>query len=291
MTAKSKAIPPAAASSVQNGFSLISNEKLVALYCAMLKCRMLEERARQAGKSGSRQAAAGREAAVAGVLLDLGPEDALATWPGDRIAAFIKGVPLGELVASRGAAGYAGHAPRGVLPDCAEPATRLALATGVALAAKGTKQPQLVVVFYDGEAKTPEPWRESLRIAGRHALPVIYVCWNRRPEWDLYLEAEGFGFPGIAVDGSDVVAVYRVACEAIAHARRGNGATLIECKAGLRFDAEDARGGDGGDPLVKMERYLDRKGLFSEDIRGKAAAGFRAELAAARNSRAGSRKQ
>jgi pyruvate dehydrogenase E1 component alpha subunit len=73
------------------------------------------------------------------------------------------------------------------------------------------------------------------------------------------------------VDGNDVVAVYRVATEAIVHARKGNGPTLIEC----RFDRSEAH-----DPILKMEAYLLRKGLFSEELKIEATAGFTSELAA-----------
>jgi len=44
----------------------------------------------------------------------------------------------------------------------------------------------------------------------------------------LYLRAQGFGFPGIRVDGNDVLAVYEVTRRALANAREGGGPTLIE---------------------------------------------------------------
>jgi TPP-dependent pyruvate/acetoin dehydrogenase alpha subunit len=69
------------------------------------------------------------------------------------------------------------------------------------------------------------------------------------------------------------VAVYRVATEAIMHARKGNGATLIEC--------ETAGGGKAHDPILKMEVYLTRKGLFSEGLKSKTVASFTKELKAA----------
>ena len=47
---------------------------------------------------------------------------------------------------------------------------------------------------------------------------------------DLADRAHGYGIPGVVVDGMDVVAVYEVAKEAVARARRGEGPTLLECK-------------------------------------------------------------
>jgi TPP-dependent pyruvate/acetoin dehydrogenase alpha subunit len=52
------------------------------------------------------------------------------------------------------------------------------------------------------------------------------------------------------VDGNDVVAVYRVASEAIAHARKGHGPTLIDCRLSIPAD-----------PLQNMRNYLIGKGL------------------------------
>jgi pyruvate dehydrogenase E1 component alpha subunit len=72
------------------------------------------------------------------------------------------------------------------------------------------------------------------------------------------------------VESNDAVAVYRVSCEAIAHARKGDGPTLIECKCCQE-----------GDPLRNMETYLDRKGLFSEKFKRQVESGFLEELAAA----------
>jgi pyruvate dehydrogenase E1 component alpha subunit len=276
MTAQSKKITSAAtaAASVQNGFSLISNEKLLELYFAMVKGRMLGERARvHSGKlpeNGS--AAKGREAAAVGVLLDLGREDFLAPAPGDLLAAYLKGAPLDRIFARPGGLDSLGDDSLNVLPACANPATRLAIAAGVALAGKLKSSNQLTVAFCDAAAATTKLCQQAWHFAGAHSLPILYVCWNSRPARDLYLEAAPCGFPGIAVDGHDVVAVYRVACEAIAHACKGNGPTLIECKSGL------GSGGEDGDAILNMEKYLTRKGLFREEEKRQVAVEFKGEL-------------
>lgn len=270
---------------MQNGFSLISNEKLLELYAAMLRCRMLEEHARTLARKARRGAKnaviVGCEAAAAGVLLDLRTDDALAAGPGDVAAAYVKGFPVRALIEGMSAASFKGYEPRNVLPPCAEPVTRLALATGVALSAKQQKESALAVVFYEGATETAKDARETMRFAGAYALPILYVCWNKRPERDLYLEAEGLGLPGIAVDGHDVVGVYRVASEAIAHARRGNGPTLIECKTGFEAGHGGGLFSNGSDAIRNMEAYLAGKGLFREAKKQKIVDAFKRELAAA----------
>ena len=84
------------------------------------------------------------------------------------------------------------------------------------------------------------------------------------------LKTKACHFPILTVDGSDAVAVYRVASEAIDHARKGDGPTLIEC---LRPRSAN--------PLLNMEKYLIRKGLWSEKWKRKISAGFTKKLAAA----------
>ena len=282
MTVKRKTKTAAAAPSIQNGFSLISNEKLLQLYATMLKCRMLEERIRIPGKISKLQGivsgAMGQEAAAVGVILNLGSEDTIAPLPGDVIAGFIKGVPLEDIFAGLRAPVPVGHAPLHVLPSCSSLATQLALAAGVALAGKMEKNSRITVTFCGDMVPLPELCQEAMRFAGVHRLPILYVCWNSRPEVDIALETQACGFPCITVDGNDAVAVYRVASEAIAHARKGNGPTLIECKTGFDSGPAEEQHPSADDALLNMEKYLTRKGLFSGESKRQAAAGFGREL-------------
>lgn len=281
MTSRSKKKSTAAAQ-VQNGFSLITNEKLLSLYGSMLRSRMVERHARAQSRPGGKNAVStGREAAAAGVLLDLRRDDALILGPADVAAAHVKGVPLRSLIAGLGDPAWAGHAPRRVLPACADIATRLALACGAAATARQQKEASLVVVFYDASAPAPASWLQSMRFAARHCLPILFVCWNTRPTRDLYREAERCGFPGIAVEGHDSVAVYRVASEAIAHARRGNGPTFIECKSGFPAGFGGGLFDNAADAIRNMEAYLAGKGLYQAEAKRKIVAAFGMELAAA----------
>ena len=98
--ASSKLVPPASAPAPHNGFSLISNDKLLQIYITMLKCRMLQDRirtlAKQNGSIGA-YATTGQEALAAGVALDLLPSDTLAPSPGGIIPCFVKGLPLAHI--------------------------------------------------------------------------------------------------------------------------------------------------------------------------------------------------
>lgn len=265
-------------SGTQNGFSLISNEKLLALYSAMLKCRMLQERAHALFKhskfNGNGYAAAGQEAATVGVAIDLLPEDTVCAIPGDIIPLFIKGSPLKKLIAHRGDTINA-------FPDIA---VQLKAATDAALANKTRENKRIVVALCNRECTGLSAWQGAMEFAGDNALPMLFVSRNtfsaETPAPDPQTKARGIplkkracGFPTINVDGNDAVAVYRVACEAIAHARKGDGPTLIECQSWMAGD-----GMVNGDPLLNMEQYLMRKSLFSEKLKRHVADGFRKKL-------------
>lgn len=68
--------------------------------------------------------------------------------------------------------------------------------------------------------------------------------------------------PTIAVDGRDVIAVYRVTKEAISAARKGHGPTLVDC---VNFLAPGSRGKDTRDPVASFRGYLKRHNAWSND--------------------------
>jgi pyruvate dehydrogenase E1 component alpha subunit len=125
-----------------------------------------------------------------------------------------------------------------------------------------------------GESTASGSRREAFEVASAQQLPILFVCQRNLEAVQENLDAQSCGFPNLTVDGSDVVAVYRVATESIAHARKGNGPTLIECC----FDRSIAH-----DPIQKMELYLAGKGLFNQQLSSKAAASSTLTLPAARD--------
>ena len=106
---------------------------------------------------------------------------------------------------------------------------------------------------------------------------------------DTNAEAVAYGFPRIAVDGKDAVAVYRVAYEAIERARSGGGPTLIDAQTlpEYGFDemdraqnraTDEIEKSESQDPIAAMERYLTGKGLFSKGWKSEIIAAFQQEL-------------
>jgi TPP-dependent pyruvate/acetoin dehydrogenase alpha subunit len=258
---------------VQNGFSLISNEKLIALYANLVKSRMLEESARillQANSVDScNHGALGHEASVVGVAIDLSTKDTVAPSHLECTASLLHGVPLSQIlnrVEGR-------HAK----------ARSLSLKRILAQAESNRKKKnsKIVVAFAAEDASTEDSWHEAMHAARNRKLPMIFVSHLHHPGKfesaavhaeveDVALKTREFHFPVIPVDGNDVVAVYRVASESITHARQLHSATLIECHLW-----------DGDDPILKMQQYLKRKGLYSLKLKREIANTFARELDAA----------
>jgi TPP-dependent pyruvate/acetoin dehydrogenase alpha subunit len=248
----------------QNGFSLVSNEKLLQLYVTMLKCRMIHERIRILFKNNElakrgltvQKAYAGYEAAVVGVVIDLLAEDAVFPHPGDFSPFFVQELQPAELFCTL-------LNPPALPSSTAE---QLKTATDAAMLKKLSGNKNIAVVI-SGQSHSSSSWQKALARASTHDLPMIFLSWNHVPQ-----KTKSHNVPVITVDGNDVVAVYRVATEAMAQARMGNGPTVMECVTESQ---------NPGDPIQNMENYLTRKGLFSEELRRREASKFSRELDAA----------
>ena len=179
-------------------------------------------------------------------------------------------------------------------------------AAGTALAFK-MRGEDGVVLTSGGEASTSGgDWHEAMNMAGIHGLPVVFLIQNNAyaisvPEplqvaGSIAARAEGYGFPGVAVDGNDVLAVYEAASEAVARARRGDGPTLIEAKT-YRMTAHSSDDDDRRyrereeieewrlkDPIVRFERYLIENGVLDEAGRDEIDEEVKAEVREASDS-------
>jgi TPP-dependent pyruvate/acetoin dehydrogenase alpha subunit len=291
---------------------LITDDTLKQMYKAMLQCRALEERTRALSKRKSEvksSAVGAQEAIVAGVAMNLRPDDIVAPSRGSFIADFVKGTPLhatlsaidrliaassaGKVRSSSGRASpkvvSANDGTSNALIPPASVAAQLNIATGLALANKLRQTTDVVVVFIGGSWSSPAVKDEALHFAGVHRLPIIYVHDQRaadsaantmKASHDASKAVGDYGFPSIPVDGNDLVAVYRVAHEAIKRARRGGGPTTIECKI-CRCHDQLNRDRSQTDPVMRMERYLAARKLFSQDWKRKSVNAFKTQLDAA----------
>ena len=115
------------------------------------------------------------------------------------------------------------------------------LATGAALAAKLRKSGQVAVCFFGDGASNRGTFHEAVNMASAWKLPAIFVlemnCYASTTPYrttcgveNLAVRAQGYGIPGVTVDGNDVFAVRQAALEAVARARAGEGPTMIEAR-------------------------------------------------------------
>jgi acetoin:2,6-dichlorophenolindophenol oxidoreductase subunit alpha len=288
-------------------FSLISDEKLLAIYAAMVRCRMVQQRATmlfQQGKlSSDLHASSGREAVAAAVTIDLQPSDSLCLYESDWLPAIVKGVALENLFHALAPALVQsnGFTP----PSTAEIDHRVffsgdqerrpALVRDLALAAQTAKHGALVAAILPSGENLLKPWREVLANAASQKLPIVFVHYADSSNLKGTSQA-GYkgknphaffhGVPAITVDASDAVAVYRVAFEAIARARQGRGASLLECLTlpgaivpGDASEVEDSVSAlSTADSPSIMEGYLKSKGIHSAQHNRSIVASCTAEL-------------
>jgi 2-oxoisovalerate dehydrogenase E1 component alpha subunit len=166
-------------------------------------------------------------------------------------------------------------------------ATQLLHAAGVALASKQRKEDAVTNVYFGEGSASQGDTHEAMNFAGIHKLAVVFICENNGyaisvPQSrqmaiaNLADRAAGYGFPGVVVDGNDVLACYEVARQAVERARRGEGPTLIEAKT-YRFtphssDDDDKRYRQAEevaiwrqkDPIQRYARYLREAGTLAD---------------------------
>jgi pyruvate dehydrogenase E1 component alpha subunit len=106
----------------------------------------------------------------------------------------------------------------------------IAVGAGLSIAYRGTDQ--VTACFFGDGATNQGTFNEALNLASVWKLPIVFVCENNQfgismsqsrhqAIKDIADRAVSYGFPGLAVDGNDVMAVYEVAKEAVARARKG----------------------------------------------------------------------
>ncbi len=274
----------ASAAPPHNGFSLISNDKLLQIYSTMLRCRMLEGRIRVlATQNGLTEvyAAKSHEAAAVGFGVDLLPGDTLAPSPRGFIPCFVKGLPVSRIFSSLSASptrARTPYAPLKLIPPSLSLRAQLDRAIAAAKANKASKNKKIVLAFCGNSNASLDLLHQAMHRAGKLRLPILLVCHSDLDGEDLCIMAENCGFPGVAVDGDDAVAAYRVATEAIAHARRGSGPTLVDCKPWPLSASKSGKRQTVRNPILNMEKYLVRKGLFDKKFKSKVTANFRREL-------------
>ena len=176
----------------------------------------------------------------------------------------------------------------GIITGSSPIATQIPHASGIAYAMKYRGEDAVVGSWFGDGATSEGDWHEALNFAGVHKLPVVFVCENnlyaisvplskQAAVSELSSRAEGYGFPGVTVDGNDVFECYEAMKNAVDRARSGDGPTLIECMT-YRFhphtsddddrtyrSREEVDEAKKKDPLVVFGQYLKDAGLIDDE--------------------------
>jgi 2-oxoisovalerate dehydrogenase E1 component alpha subunit len=179
------------------------------------------------------------------------------------------------------------HPQLRIVSEGAPVGTQAPHAVGAALASKLRGLEEVSVVYFGDGATSTGDWHESMNFAGVHNLPVIFVCehnnyaisvaWHKQAAIEnVAIRAEGYGFPGVTVDGNDVLAVYGAMSTAVERARTGEGPTFIEAKTyrlmphssdddDRRYRTrEEVEQWSARDPVVAFARQLKELGALDD---------------------------
>ena len=233
----------------------LDREDLLDVYRHMLLTRGVEERGhilyRQGKIPGSFYTGRGNEASSIGVATAMGPNDVGTPLHRDMGVHIARGVEPWRIFAqymgrqdgpTRGRDGNVHMADDklGLIAMVSHLPAMLPVAVGCALAFRIREESRVAVGWFGEGASARGDCHEAMTLAGTRRLPMVFVCDNNQFAYSTptYLEyasetvadrAQAYGFEGVVVDGTDVLAVYREAKRAIEKARAGEGPTLIEC--------------------------------------------------------------
>ena len=279
-----------------------SNEKLLDLLYWMMLTRGVDDRSealfKQGRFPGSIFSQDGHEAISVGSSIVLEEGDAIAPMHRDLGSYLVRGMSPGRIFAqamgrtggpSRGRDvnthglgdlslrifGYVSHLPQS-----------MGVALGAAYSFLYRGEDRVAMTYFGDGASSEGGCHEALNLAAVLDAPIIFILENNRYAFSTPLEkqcrienlairAQGYGIPGVTIDGTDILAVLDATREAVERARSGAGPSLIECK-NLRLKghvvhdpadyvpAELMEYWKARDPIELFRERLEKNGVLDE---------------------------
>jgi 2-oxoisovalerate dehydrogenase E1 component alpha subunit len=295
----------------------LSDDDVLAMYGAMLLARGVDERMwlmQRAGKIAFIISGQGHEGAQVATAWPLRRnQDWMAPYYRSIASAITFGMSAEDIITAhlakgddvssggRQMPGHYGAAPYNIVSLSSPVGTQVLHAVGIAMGA-WVRGDDVVALTSFGEGTSNQgEVHEAMNFAGVHRLPVIFVCENNGYAISVPLDkqvgggkvavrAEGYGFPGVLVDGSDPLACYAAAREAHERARRGEGPTLIEARV-VRLtshssdddqrryrDPAEVEALKGQDPIARFATQLREWGLLTDEREEQLRAEIKAEV-------------
>ncbi len=247
--------------------------------------------------AGSVHLCAGQEAVALGAIAGLRDDDrVIATYRGHgwALASGLDPVTLiaeichreSGLNGGRGGSAYMMASNHRFIGENSIVGAGVPIACGVAMAEVASKSDRVVVVSIGDGAMNQGAVHEGLVFAAAKNLPLILICENNdwselTPTRELLKidrqaqRARGYGIPGVTIDGTDPIAVRDTIAAAAAHARSGQGPTLVEARVPRLWGhynrdiehyrpKDDKRAAEARDPFLLLRQRLVATGHFSD---------------------------
>jgi 2-oxoisovalerate dehydrogenase E1 component alpha subunit len=295
----------------------LSDADVLAMYRQMLLARAVDERMwlmQRAGKIAFIISGQGHEAAQIGTTWPMRPkQDWMAPYYRSIASAITFGMTPEDIVTAhlakgddvssggRQMPGHYGAARYNIVSLSSPVGTQVLHAVGIAMGAWVKGEDVVTITSFGEGTSTQGEVHEAMNFAGVHKLPVIFVCENNGWAISVPLDqqvgglsvaarAQGYGFPGVTVDGGDPLACYAAANEAHERARRGEGPTLIEAVVfrltSHSSDDDQRRYRDAGeveelkqhDPIPLFASRLMAVGLLTNELDEQYRAEVKAEI-------------
>jgi pyruvate dehydrogenase E1 component alpha subunit len=287
--------------------------ELLALYRDMVLLRTYDERSlvyHRQGRVGTYAIFWGHEAMQVGAVRALAEDDWIFPSYRESAIGLLRGMPVQTVLSW-----WRGH-PAGWwdpqeyrLASIVVPiATHVPHAVGLAWGKRLRGEQTCALAFFGDGATSEGAFHEGANFAGVMRAPVVLLCNNN--QWAISTplsaqtaaealvdKAQGYGMPGLRVDGADVLAVYEATSEALVRARAGEGPTFIEAVTyrcaphataddpSAYIDADRVELERENECLGRYERYLRRLGVLTNDLvetaRAEALEAMRAGISAA----------
>ena len=283
----------------------LTDEDVLNIFETMVRARRIDERMwllNRAGKIPFVISCQGQEAAQAGAAYALDKDkDWIAPYYRDMAVVLHFGMTTQDLMLSafakaedpnsggRQMPGHFGQRKNRIITGSSPVTTQLPHAVGVALAGKMKKEDFITFVTLGEGSSNQGDFHEGMNFAGVHKLPTVIMVENNKYAISVPIEKQiaaenvsdraiGYGMPGVTVDGTDPLEVYRVVKEAADRARRGDGPSLVETVC-YRLtshssdddhrqyrDAEELETEKAKDPNITFGAYLKEIGVLTDEI-------------------------
>jgi TPP-dependent pyruvate/acetoin dehydrogenase alpha subunit len=278
---------------------LVPNKKLRQMYIAMAEARAFDEHLaliQKKIKPRRRLASTrGQEACRVSTAIDLVPGDLVSDSQVGVVMSLLAGTKVSSLlqrVATLNAGTKEKVTPTKTgalerqLPWVEDTGDRLRMAIGAAQAFKTLNRGSVVIAYVRRDALAKREWRPILELASKLDLPIIFVVLPGASKKNddlanLIQKARSWGMPGIPVEASDAVAIYRVAQESLGRVRADGGPVLIECRVHPKLPNGEK---PETDPLLQMKSFLLSRKVVTEAWLNHAADGLRRRLGASEGS-------